>query len=124
MRGDVLHDVVVLELSRALLLQEDLLLVRQPPRPEGPVHLPRPPHGLPQQVVDQPDDLAVAVSRLRVGEGGQGRGGLEAGSLGLHLGRLSTLRLGELGGDDDQAEVDHEEGADLEKEVVFNCSEL
>ena len=58
---------------------------------------------------DQPDDLPVAVGRLRVGERRQRRRRLEPGSLRLHLGCLTTLCLRELGRDDDQAEVDHEE---------------
>ncbi len=58
--------------------------------------------------------LSVAVGRLRVGEGRERGGRLEPRPLRLHLCGLPPLRLGELGGDDDQAQVDHEEGADLE----------
>ena len=119
--GDVLHDVVVLQLPRALLLEQVELLLLQVARAHRAVRSARALHGLAHQVRDEPDDLAVAVGRLRVGEGGERGGGLEAGALGLHLGRLAALRLGELGRDDDQAQVDHEERADLElKNVDMN----
>jgi len=54
-----------------------------------------------------------------VGVRGEGGGGGELGPLGLHLGRLAPLRLGELGGDDDQAQVDHEERTNLNRTVWF-----
>ena len=52
-----------------------------------------------------------------VGVGGEGRGGCELGPLRLHLGCLPPLRLRELGSDDDEAEVDHEEGPNLIKSL-------
>lgn len=60
------------------------------------------------------DDLGVAGGRLRVVcAAGQGRGGRVAGALLPHSFHFPFLRLRELCGDDDQAQVDHEEGADL-----------
>lgn len=61
------------------------------------------------QVLEQ---LVVAGARL--GEGGQSAGvGHEAHPLFLHQLALPLLGLRELGGDDHQAKVDHEEGANL-----------
>ena len=69
-----------------------------------------------EEVGDEADDLAVAVGRLRVGEAAQRRRRVEARALRLHLGRLAPLRLRELRRDDNQAQVDHEERADLWRE--------
>lgn len=65
------------------------------------------------------DDVSQVLKQLVVagawfGEGGQSAGiGHEAHPLFLHQLALSLLGLRELGGDDDQAKVDHEEGANL-----------
>ena len=57
--------------------------------------------------------LLLSMLFQPVCEGGESGGGVELCPLRLHLGRLPPLRLGELGGNHDQAQVDHEEGADL-----------
>ena len=75
-----------------------------------------------EEVRDEADDLAVAVGRLRVGEAAQRRRRVEARALRLHLGRLAPLRLRELRRDDNQAQVDHEERADLGRGVEFRHS--
>lgn len=49
-------------------------------------------------------------------EGRKCRRGVELCPLGLHLGGLAALGLGELGRDHDQAQVDHEERTDLQAE--------
>ena len=114
--GDILHDVVVLQLARVLLLLKNFLLVFEVFGFGGPVSGLGPLDSLADEVSDQFDDLPVAVGRLRVGEAGQGGGGPETSPLRLHLGSLPSLRLAELGGDDDQTQVDHEEGANLQKQ--------
>ena len=76
----------------------------------------------PEEVRDEADDLAVAVGRLRVGEAAQRRRRVEARALRLHLGRLAPLRLRELRRDHNQAQVDHEERADLGRGVEFRHS--
>lgn len=66
------------------------------------------------------DDLRVAAGGLAVvGGWGQGAAALEAGAFEPHALHLALLRLGELGGYDDEAEVDHEEGADLEETLIL-----
>ena len=60
-----------------------------------------------------PYNLPVAVCRLWICKTGQCGWWLESGSFRFHLGRFSTFRLRELSGDDDQAQVDHEERSDL-----------
>lgn len=113
--GDVLHDAAVAQLAGALLLQEHPLLPPQLAGAHLPVGLPRPADEAPQHVRHQADHLPIAVGSLRVGEGGEGGGGVEAGALRLHLGRLAALRLRELRGDDHEAQVDHEERSDLDE---------
>lgn len=63
-------------------------------------------------MADQLEDLLVAVTRL--GHAGQGRGREALRPLLLHQLVLPLLGLRELGGDDHQAQVDHEERANLE----------
>lgn len=82
--------------------------------PQGVVESRRPPLGLAQDVADQLEDLLVAVARL--GHAGQGGGREALRPLLLHQLVLPLLGLRELGGDDHQAQVDHEERADLEGE--------
>lgn len=66
------------------------------------------------------DDLRVASGRLRVVcAAGQGRGGGVSGPLLPHSFHFPFLRLRELGGDDDQAQVDHEERTDLLGKDIF-----
>ena len=124
MGRDVLHDVVVLQFSGHLLLQQDLLLPGKSAGPDFPVSPSRPVHGFPEDVRDQLDDLPVAVGRLAVGQAREGGRGLEPGPLCFHLGRLAPLRLRELGGDDDQAQVDHEERTDLGKKIPLGKNDF
>ena len=58
-----------------------------------------------------------------VGEGGQSGGRRELGSLSLHLGRLPFLSLGELGGDNNEAQVYHEKGPDLQINMLVFSGE-
>lgn len=71
----------------------------------------RSPAGLAQHVADQLEELFVAVPRFM--QAGQGRGGQALGPLLLHQLVLPLLGLTELGGDDHQTQVDHEERANL-----------
>lgn len=71
--------------------------------------------GLTQDVTHQLEEFLIAVSRL--GEGRQRAGGQTASSLLLHQLMFSLLRLRELRGDDHQAQIDHEERADLDAET-------
>ena len=66
--GDVLHNIVVLQLARVLLLLEDLLLVLEVFDLGRSVGGLGPLDGLADQVGNQLDDLPVAVGRLGVGE--------------------------------------------------------
>lgn len=73
------------------------------------------------------DDLGVAGGGLTVvGGGGQGGGGGKPGPLLPHALHLALLRLRKLRGYHDQAEVYHEEGADLNnrktQEIYSNIS--
>lgn len=111
------HAAVGAELAPLLAVEEDALPVRQAPGAHPGASTPRLVHGTSQEVSNQADDLAVAVGSLRVvGEAGERGGRVEPGALRLHLGRLAPFRLRELRGDDDQAQVDHEERADLPHE--------
>lgn len=67
----------------------------------------------PAHAGDHLDDLVVAARRLR-GRRQRARG-LAPLSFLQHPLRLSLLRFGKLRCYDDQAEVDHKEGADLEE---------
>ena len=60
------------------------------------------------------DQFVVAAARLADAHERAAR--VETLSLEHHALRLALLCLRELGGDDDQTEVDHEERADLESE--------
>lgn len=61
--------------------------------------------------------FCVTAGRLAVvSRRGQGAAALEPRTLQAHALHLPLLRFGELGSYDDQAEVDHEERADLEEE--------
>lgn len=61
------------------------------------------------------DYLGIARGRLRVvGAARQRRCGRIAGPFLPHALHLTLLRLRELGGNDDQAQVDHEERANLQ----------
>ena len=113
--GDIFHDIVVLQLASVFLLLQNLFFVLEVFGFGGPVGGLGPLDSLADEVSDELDDLSVAVGRLRVGEAGQGGGGPETGPLRLHFGSLAPLRLAELSGDDDQAQVDHEERTNLEK---------
>ena len=62
------------------------------------------------------DELVVAAPGLAHTD--EGARGVDPLPLEEHALRLALLRLGELSGDDDQAEVDHEEGSDLRYSVV------
>ena len=74
------------------------------------------PLGLPEDVREVLERLLVAVAGRR--EAGQrGVVGLEPQPLVLHQALLPLLRFRELGGDDHQAQVDHEERTDLKVEV-------
>lgn len=79
--------------------------------PECVVECSRAAAGLSQDVADQLEELLITVSRL--GHGGQGAGGQAAGPLLLHQLVLALLRLRKLSGDDHQAQVNHEERANL-----------
>ncbi len=63
--GDVLHDGEVLELPVLLLLQEDLLLVRQPLGAVSPVSLAGAGEEAPKHVGHQADNLRVVESRVK-----------------------------------------------------------
>jgi len=65
------------------------------------------------QVADVAQHLLVARARLAVA-GQRGVVGHVAGALLPHQGVLTLLRLRELGGDDHEAQVDHEERAHLD----------
>lgn len=64
------------------------------------------------KVTDVAKHLLVARARFAVA-GERGVVGHVAGALLPHQGVLPLLRLGELGGDDHEAQVDHEERAHL-----------
>lgn len=75
--------------------------------PQGVVESRRSPLSLAEDVADQLEDLLVAVPGLS--HAGQGGGGQALRPLLLHQLVLPLLGLRELGGDDHQAQVDHEE---------------
>lgn len=85
---------------------------RQRLAPQCVVERRRPPLCLAEDVTNQLEDLLVTISGL--GHAGQGGGGQALGPLLLHQLVLPLLGLRELGGDDHQAQVDHEERADLD----------
>lgn len=68
------------------------------------------------QVADVAQHLLVARARLAVA-GERGVVGHVASALLPHQGVLPLLRLGKLGGDDHEAQVDHEERSHLAGEV-------
>ena len=72
----------------------------------------RSPLSLAEDVADQLEDLLVAISRLS--HAGQGGGGQALRPLLLHQLVLPLFGLWELGGDDHQAQVDHEEWTNLD----------
>ena len=64
---------------------------------------------------NQLDDLAITIGRFGIGETTQSGRRLKSGSFSLHFCSFSSFRFGKLGGNDDKAEIDHEERANLEK---------
>ena len=73
------------------------------------------------KVCDVADYLVVTVAELLGAR--QSRAGTTALSLGPHPLGLALLRLGKLRGDDDQAQVDHEERTDLARTTRHYCNE-
>lgn len=64
------------------------------------------------------DNLRIAAGRLRVVCAGRQRGrGGEAGPLLAHSLHFALLRLGELGCDDDETQVDHKKRSNLQEEL-------
>lgn len=62
-------------------------------------------------------DLRITACRLRVVcAGGERRGRREPGALLSHAFHFPLLRFRELGGDDDETQVDHEKRANLDVE--------
>lgn len=81
--------------------------------PQSVVESSRSPLGLAEDVADELEDLLIAVSRL--GHAGQGGRGQALCPLLLHQLVFPLLGLGELSGNDHQAQVDHEERTNLFK---------
>ena len=72
---------------------------------------------------NQLDDLAITIGRFGIGETTQSGRRLKSSSFSLHFCSFSSFRFGKLGGNDDKAEIDHEERADLKsrRKKLYNA---
>ena len=76
----------------------------------------------PPQMGDVLNDFRVAARGLAViGRRGQGTAALEPRAFQTHPFHLPLLRFGELGRDNDQAEVYHEKRTDLQRKLISVC---
>jgi len=86
--------------------------------------------GAVSKVLQEMNDLHVATPNIQAARAAPATAGQRAGRLRVvmalasalkkHSLRLAPLRLRELGRDDDQAKVDHEKRADLDKNTAQN----
>lgn len=113
---DISSDVMVLKFARFLLFHEWHLLLVQMLKAMLPVEFSGSTHRFSEQMSYQSNHLTVTVGGFRIGEARQSRWGLKSSSFGLHFGCFAALRFRKLGGNDDQAQVNHKERTNLRKD--------
>ena len=103
MRGNVFHDIVVLQLSGALLFHQFLLLFSQSPWSHGLVGFSAFIKGPPYQMSHQLENLTVTIGGFRSSETAQSRRTLKTSPFRLHFGRFPPFSFRKLRSNDDQA---------------------